>query len=782
MNNKSRKTLEFDKILAKIASFTFSEQAKERVMDICPMKEKAYIEELLNEVEEADKILYIHSVSPSFSVDNISNALEKASVMSVLTMAEIIKIGRMLRISRSLQSALLKVKDESITLIKSIASGIFINKTLEDDIDKAILSETEMSDNSSNELRNIRNKIRKIADNIKAKLYNFVNSTQYSKVLQDNIVTIRNDRYVIPLKAEHKGAIQGLVHDQSASGATIYLEPMIIVEMNNDLKTQFIEENKEIERILRNFTQQVSLDVERIKQSFEIITTLDVIFAKAMYANSIKAVKPIINNDGYINIIKGRHPLIEKSKVVSNSIYLGKDFDMLFITGPNTGGKTVCLKLVGLLVIMALSGIYVPASEAEIAIYENIFCDIGDEQSIEQSLSTFSSHIHNIKHIIDNVTPNTLILLDELGAGTDPAEGASLALSISNYIKKSGAKAVITTHYNELKEYAMVTERMNNAAMDFNPINYSPTYRLTIGIPGASNALYIAENLGLNKEIINNARKGMVGQKIEFEKVLHELELAKKEAEQNAEDTEKLKNEALLLKKDSEKERERLLLQRERLNLSVRKETKKLVENAMLEANEIIDAMRNFLEEPDDKNLFKAYELRKSLKKYIINEENEFDLSSDESDGDIGVGDIVLIKSLNAEGKVLALNPIKNEAHIAMGSIKTKIALDNLIRVGRAKKKENPRKETIIELKNDFIENEINIIGKTTDEIDFYVINFLDQAYIGGLNEVRIIHGIGEGKLRKAVREILAKHKQISTYRDGKYGEGGKGVTVVYLK
>lgn len=781
MNIKSRKTLEFDKILTQIATFANSERAKERIMDICPMKEKLYIEELLNEVEEADKILYIHSISPSFSVDNIASALEKASVMSVLTMGEIIKIGRMLRISRNLQTVLLKVKDDSITLIKTIASGIFANKPLENDIDRSILSETEMSDNASNELRNIRNKIRKIGDNIKAKLYNFVNSAQYSKVLQDNIVTVRNDRYVIPLKAEHKGAIAGLIHDQSSSGATIYLEPMVIVEMNNNLKTQLIEESKEIERLLRNFTQQVSLDVERIQQSFEIITTLDIIFAKAMYGNSIKAVKPVINNNGFINIIKGRHPLIPKNKVVSNTIYLGKDFDMLFITGPNTGGKTVCLKLVGLLVLMALSGIYIPATEAEIAIYENIFCDIGDEQSIAQSLSTFSSHIHNIKHIIDNITPNTLILLDELGAGTDPAEGASLALSISNYIKKAGAKAIITTHYNELKEYAMVTDRMNNAAMDFNPTNYEPTYRLTIGIPGASNALYIAENLGLNKEIINNARKGMVGQKTEFEKVLYELERSKKEAEQNAEDTEKLKNEAELLKKESERERERLLLQKERLNLSVRKETKKLVENSMLEANDIIDTLRDFLENPDDSKLFKAFELRKQLKKHIINDENEFEITSDEADGDIVVGDIVLIKSLNTEGTVVSLNPIKNEAHIAMGAIKSKISLDNLIRV-RGKKKEELPKESKIELQNMTVENEINIIGKTTDEIDSSIMNFIDQAYMAGLNDIIIIHGIGEGKLRKSVRNILAKHKQVSTYRDGKYGEGGKGVTVVQLK
>ncbi len=782
MNEKSRKTLEFDKVLSQIAAFAFSESAKQRIMELRPLVEKSYIEELLDEIEEADKILYQHSLSPSFSVDNISFALEKAAVMSVLSMAELLKISRTLRISRNLQSLIIKVKDDSISLLKNVASRIFINKELEDEIDSAIISETEMSDNASYELRNVRAKIRRIGESIKAKLYNFVNSASYSKYLQDNIVTIRNDRYVIPLKAEHRGAIPGLIHDQSASGATIYLEPMVIVELNNDLKTALIEENKEIERILRNFTLIVSKDTDSIKQSFETIIYLDTVFAKAMFANAQKSVKPIINNDGYINIVKGRHPLIDKATVISNTVYIGKDFHMLFITGPNTGGKTVCLKLVGLSVLMALSGIFVPAKEAEIGVFENIFCDIGDEQSIEQSLSTFSSHINNIKHIIDNLNDKTLVLLDELGAGTDPAEGASLALSIADFINNTKARAMITTHYNELKEFAMVNNGMQNASMEFDPATYSPTYKLTIGVPGASNALFIAERLGLRKDIIEAARLGMKGQKVEFEEVLKELQQAKKQAEINAEDSEKYRLEAQKIKQDAEKEREKLILQRERLNQSVRKETKRLVENAMQEANEIIDALKEVLESPDESSLFKAYELRKSLKKFIINEENEFVLSGDELGGEIKVGDRVLIQSLNSEGIVTALNPIKGEAHISMGSVKTKTDIKNLTRLASLKQKEKTTKETKVELKNLTIATSLNIIGKTTDEVHFYLDEYLDSAYMGGLNEVSIIHGIGEGKLRRAVRQYLSAHKAVSTYRDGMYGEGGKGVTVVTFK
>ncbi|MFW5780069.1 MAG: endonuclease MutS2 [Bacillota bacterium] len=782
MNKKSRKTLEFDKILNQISKFAFSQNAKDMIMDLQPFQNKNYIEKLLDEVEEASKILYEHSLSPSFNFDDITFALEKASIMSVLTMGELLKISKMLRISRNLQSLIAKVNDDTIVLLKDTASKIYINKELEESIDKAILSETEMSDNASGALRNIRNKIRKIGDNIKARLHNFVNSSEYSKCLQDNIVTIRNGRYVIPLKAEHRGAIAGLVHDQSASGSTVYLEPMAIVEMNNDLKTASIEENKEIEKILREFTVGVSNNVEDIKNSFDIITELDVIFAKAMYAQSQKAVKPVINEKGYINISKGRHPLIKKEDVVSNSIYLGKDFNMLFITGPNTGGKTVCLKLAGLLVLMALSGIYTPAAEAEIAIFENIFCDIGDEQSIEQNLSTFSSHMNNIKNIIDNITENTFVLLDELGAGTDPAEGASLALSIAKYILDTGARAMVTTHYNELKEYAMITKGMQNASMEFDCTTYSPTYKLTIGIPGASNALLIAKRLGLKQEIINDAKKGLKGQKIEFENVLKELEKTKKKFEINLEEIQTLKMDAKAAKKEAEIERNKLAIQKERLNQSVRKETKRLVEKSMLEANEIIDTLKEMLENPDEKSLFKAYEIRKRLNKFVVNEENEFEFTIEEEKGDIKVGDTVLVKTLNSEGKVVSVNPVKDEATIQMGALTSKISLKDLTKIKSAPKKKKPTSSLKVTLNNKQITSEINLIGQTSDEIDFYLESFLDQAYVNGLKELRVVHGIGEGILRKAVAKLLKKHKYVESFREGRFGEGGKGVTIVYLK
>lgn len=789
MNERTLRALEYDKILAKVAHFASSKAAKNQIMELRPTSDIAEIERMLSEVEEADKILFVHSVSPSFNFDDISFSLERAKVMSVLTMSELLKIGHVLQVARNLQTQLTKISDESVTLIPQIAKEIYVNKKLEDDIDKSILSETDMSDDASPALRSIRSKIRKISDNIKTKLNNFVNSATYSKYIQDNIVTVRNDRYVIPLKAEYKGAIPGLIHDQSASGATLYVEPMVIVELNNELKTALMEENMEIERILRDFTMRISSESGFIKYTYEAITRLDIIFAKAYFANSIKAVKPDFNTNGYVKITKGRHPLIPADKVVSNTIYVGKDFNMLFITGPNTGGKTVCLKLIGILLIMGMSGMFVPAQEATLANFDNIFCDIGDEQSIEQNLSTFSGHMNNVVSIIENLTPNSLVLLDELGAGTDPTEGASLAVSISDYILSSGAKAVITTHYNELKEYAIAMEKTENASMDFDPDTYSPTYQLVIGTPGASNALLIAEKLGLKKEIIEKARSGISSKKFEFENIVLSLEKARRDAEKNLVETERIKTETAQKLQEVEKEREKLFAQRERLNVSVRKETKRLVDEAMEEANEIIDNLRALLDEPDEKAIFEAQKLRKSLKKFIINEENEFQGIGEELEGEIVVGDRVLVKTLNSEGDVVQLNPIKGEAKVKLGGMITNMRIDNLQRLKRTSKQENKPKTPRAnpntpsrDLFNEQIPREINLIGMNREEALAELSAYIDKCVRAGAREAVVIHGYGEGILRAAVQGYLRSRKEVESFRDGNYFEGGKGATYVLFR
>ena len=593
---------------------------------------------------------------------------------------------------------------------------------------------------------------------------------------------MRGDRYVIPVKAEWRSAIPGLVHDQSASGQTVYIEPMAVVELNNTLKTHLIEEQTEIERILRSFTLKVSVAASDIRDSFAKIVKLDTVFAKAYYANAVKAVKPVINTDGVVDISRGRHPLIDPKKVVPTDINLGKDFDLLFITGPNTGGKTVALKLVGLITAMAMSGMFVPAREAVLNVFDEVYCDIGDEQSIEQSLSTFSSHIANIASFINNLSNNSLVLLDELGAGTDPTEGAALAMSISQFIKDCGAKAVITTHYNELKEYAVVTPRAENASMDFDPLTYSPTYRLIVGTPGVSNALLIAGKLGLPAKIVERAKEGISEGKLDFENVISSMEEARHNAMVNEERSKEALEKAEKMLKDAERERDRLYIQREKLNENVRKETKRLVEEAMAEANEIISSMRALLDEPTEADLFKARKLRKSLEKYIVNEENEFAGFGEEAEGELREGDPVLVKPLKAEGVVVNIDYRKNSATVALGKMNSVFKLDALQKLKKRKKSEvtvvhSPRK-----LDNESFSPELNLIGKTAIEARTELQQYLDKALLKGVNELRIIHGYGTGKLRDTVRKYLKDCSFVESYRDGVYGEGERGVTIVRLK
>lgn len=783
MLEKTLKALEFNKILAEIASKASSVPAREAIMEIRPYNDQNYIEELLDEVAEADKIAFEYATNLSFAFDDIGAILDKAEVMSVLTMGELLRVSKMLRVAYSVKNSIAKVPDDSLTRIKRIAASVYTDKELEESIESAIISDTEMHDRASEELRSIRIRIRKTGEQIKSKLYTYITSPTYAKYLQDNIVTVRGDRYVIPVKAEWRSAIPGLVHDQSGSGQTLYIEPMAVVELNNTLKTYILEEQAEIERILRAFTLKVSVAATDIRDSFTKIIKLDTVFAKAYYANSVRAVKPQMNTDGIIEISRGRHPLINPKTVVPTDVNLGKNFDLLFITGPNTGGKTVALKLVGLLTAMAMSGIFVPCAEAVLNIFDEVYCDIGDEQSIEQSLSTFSSHIANISGFIEKLNANSLVLLDELGAGTDPTEGAALAMSIAQYIKDRGAKAIITTHYNELKEYAVVTPRAENASMDFDPLTYSPTYRLIVGTPGVSNALLIAGKLGLPAEIVQKAKEGIAEGKLDFENVISSMEEARHNAMENEEKSKEMLKTAEKTLKEAERERDRLYIQREKLNENVRKETKRLVEEAMGEANEIISAMRALLDDPTEADLFKARKLKKSLEKYIVNEDNEFMGFGEEADGEISEGDAVLVKPLKAEGIVSKIDYRKNSAVVTLGKMNSTFKLDVLQKLKKAKKAEAPVPvHTARKLDNEAFSPELNLIGMTSVEARAELQKYLDKAILKGVNELRIIHGYGTGKLRETVRNYLKSCSFVDSYRDGVYGEGERGVTIVRLK
>ncbi|MDR3186664.1 MAG: endonuclease MutS2 [Christensenellaceae bacterium] len=783
MEAKSLYALEFNKILNAVAFYAHSLSGKEKTLELAIQTDLSDINNLLTEVAESVKCQSEYSTNPNFSFDDITPIIKKAEIMSVLNMSELLKIASFFRSALNIKASILKILSDDILLLKNIAKCICLDPSIEKEIRSAIISESEMSDDASPTLRTIRMKIRKESEKIKVKLDSYINTTTYSKYIQDNIVTIRADRFVIPVKAEFKGMIPGLIHDQSSSGQTYYVEPMPIVEMNNVLKLYRLEEEEEIERILREFTIQIRRNSPDIELAFMNAVRLDGIFAKAKYAISTNAIMPRINNKGIINIYRGRHPLISSDRVIPININLGKTFNMLFITGPNTGGKTVSLKLVGLFTLMAMAGLFVPAGEAELSIFDNIFCDIGDEQSIEQNLSTFSSHIANIVGIIDNVSNLSLVLLDELGGGTDPSEGAALAISISKYLKDVGCRSIITTHYNELKEFAIVTDGIENASMDFNPITYNPTYKLIIGTAGVSNAILIAKKLGLKEKIINNAKSQIDKGSTELKNVLSALDALRSKALENEELTsQRLREVDDELKKVNEEKR-KLFLQRETINSNVHRETKRLVDIAMYDANEIINTLKALLEDPSEKNLFKARTLKKSLNKFVSNDDNEYDSFENLNDGDISITDSVLIKPLNVTGIVIATNVDKNTASVRMGKLQSNFKLSELIKV---KSQTDTTKKDTLQIghtfRNESFSPEINLIGKTSIEAESELDSYIDNAILSGVNEIKIIHGYGSGRLREAVQHFLKGHYAIKSIRSGTYHEGYAAVTIATLK
>ena len=656
--NKSVKSLELDKILAAVAMCAGSEKGKQMILESEPTGDISAVSALQSETTEAFYAMNSCNCYPSFEVDEITESLVRAKKMSVLTMGELLKVARLLRLTRNLKNSIAKLDPSRAPIVTKMANQLFLQNTLAEDIDRSIFSETEMNDCASEKLGAIRREIKRNGERLRAKLNSYVSTPEYQKALQDNVITMRGDRYVIPVKKEYKGAIHGLVHDRSASGATLYVEPMAIVEMNNELKMLLADEKAEIERILREFTSRVAVISDELTADYEIITSMDVIFARASYALTTHATEPILNARGYINIKKGRHPLIPREKVVPVSVSIGKDYNILLITGPNTGGKTVSLKLVGLFVLMTACGLYIPAEEeSEISVFDHVFCDVGDEQSIEQSLSTFSSHIKNIVEIMDEYSQNSLILLDELGAGTDPDEGAALAVCITERIRQSGAKAIITTHYGKLKEYSYSTTGVENASMDFDPETYEPTFHLVIGVPGTSNALQIAARLGLSADIIEEA-KGKVGaDRVNFDEVLLSADQARRAAEAEKDLEKRLNDELKEEKRALQEEKNKLFVLREKISATVRSEVKRRVSESLEEVNEILAELKKLLDNPQPKDYFEAAKLRKRIEEISNREEiEEEDIQPELVGGVAEVGDEVYIKKI---GRIALVTGIK---------------------------------------------------------------------------------------------------------------------------
>lgn len=679
-DQKSLNTLEYPKILDRLATFAQSQGGKKKASELVPYEKIADALHALDETAEADRVLFEYSLSPSFAVDDIGDILVKAKKGATLAIPDIMKVGRSLRVSRRLKYTIDKVKD--CPLLADMAMGLFENETLEKKIFDAFLSETEVADNASNELRAIRIRIRKLNDNVRSKLQLFITSPQYSKYLQDNIITVRGDRYVIPVKSDCKGTIPGLVHDQSASGSTLFVEPMQIVELNNELKVELVNEQLEIEKILRNFSNQIEGCADGITYSYNTVVDMDMVFAKAQLAREYKATKPELNEDGVIDIRAGRHPLIDQKKVVPVSLALKKDEKMLLITGPNTGGKTVTLKLVGLFTLMAMSGLFIPAKSANLSIFDGVYSDIGDEQSIEQSLSTFSSHIKNTIGILDVITDKSLVLFDELGAGTDPGEGAALAVSIAEYLLRVGAKSFITSHFNDLKEFSLVTKGVVAASMEFDSNTFCPTYKLVMGAIGSSNALAIAKKLGLSDEIIENAKSKISVEKRQFDNVLTAAEKTRMKAAELVSEASIDRENAAKALKDAEIEKKRIEEKREKLDESIRKETKRLIENSVEEANDILEQIKEILNKPqvEDKDLFEARKLKKQLENMTADYEKEAVVEDVKDDSPLKIGDNVFVKSLQKKGKLTSVNQ-RGEAVVAFGKLTTKVKKDDYYKV-----------------------------------------------------------------------------------------------------
>lgn len=794
-HNKAFKVLEFDKILERLAAYTESADVKKRIGEIVPYTEVEDAKAAQRETTEAmSTLLKLGSPPVSLSVENVLGAVKRTERDGILHTKELIDISRLLYVARRMKSYIGEAAEECAKL-HEIEESIITAKQLEDKINSCIVSENEIADDASPELNTIRRKIRNLNGKIKENLDSMVRSAHYKKFLQDPIVTMRSDRYVIPVKSEYRGEVNGIVHDTSASGATLFIEPMSVVNSNNEIRDLHTKEQQEIERILAELSALVAENSHTIFVDYKNVTDLDFIFCKGRLSLDMDANEPKLNDKGIIRYKKARHPLIDKDKVVANDIMLGGDYDTLVVTGPNTGGKTVTLKTIGLFSIMAAAGLHIPASEtSEAAVFHNIFADIGDEQSIEQSLSTFSSHMVNIVKILESIDYNSLALFDELGAGTDPTEGAALAISILEFLRARKVTTVATTHYSELKLFALSTDGVENASCEFDVATLQPTYKLLIGVPGKSNAFAISRRLGLDERVIDRANDILSDEDIKFEDVITDLEQNRARARKEADDAARMKNELKDLRRQLENDRIKLKENKSRILEDARREAKILVMDAKEEANSIIRdlekmrqqgissdnlnkktaAMRDKLNKKEDTIDKAMARAAKPKKTYVDPPKN------------LKPGTTVKIVDMNQEATVLK-EPDKNgNVRVQAGIIKMDVHITNLRNVEEKKSKELAdkyvRSTRAFESKSKNVSTEVDVRGQNLEEAWMNVEKFLDDCYLAGISPVSIIHGKGTGILRKGLQEYMRKHRYVKSYRNGRYGEGEDGVTIVELK
>lgn len=788
--DKALKVLEYDKIIDMLLDLTQGELARDLVEKLEPSNDIDDIRRMQEETSEAYRVLARYGDIDYTAATHIKHLVSKASLGSMLFIEDLYDIMQNIFLVSSIKRYLkTSIEDENLKLnhLRRLYDSLASLDDLKKKLSTTIVSRDEIADNASSTLRSIRRSKKLKNQAIEDKLNSYITSDKTKKYLQDAIVTMREGRYVIPVKNEYRSSVEGMIHDISQKGSTVFIEPMAVVKLNNELRELENEEKKEIERILYELSSEVSEYKTYLETNEEALKSISFIFARARLAREMRATEPVLNDRGYVNLKNARHPLIPKDKVVPTTVELGDEYTSLIITGPNTGGKTVSLKTVGLITLMAKSGLNIPCdNNSSVAVFDKVYADIGDEQSIEQSLSTFSSHMKNIVHIVENAEYNDLVLFDELGAGTDPTEGAALAISILKLFRERRIRTMATTHYSQIKFYALTSEGVKNASMEFNVDTLSPTYRLIIGIPGKSNAFEISKRLGLDQKIIDSAKELLNENDTRFEDVLKAIE----------EDRTEIENKRIKINEENE-EIERLREKLENKNKKLEEKQEAIINKAKEEAREIVKKAKSesafIIDELKDISSLSKKEDRRRLqeaKDYLreLEDENRLKIKDNkkrtkEIPKDIKLGESVRIISIDKFGEVETLPDDKGDLNIQVGIMSVR---SNINDIERSESKEEVKVEkktkSINKAKSKNISSEINLIGRTVDEAILLLDKYLDDAYLARLKEVRIIHGKGTGTLRDAVRKYLQNSKHVIEYREADYTEGGSGATVAVIK
>ena len=785
INEKTLKTLEYDTVLARLNGHCCCCVSRELASELRPVTELDEANALLALTSEAESYFLKTGYSPVDDFPDMRSSIKRLNAVLFLNCAELLSIGKCLkaiRIARE-QLAAFEPGEGGSGELASLASGLIAHRFIEEELERCILNEDELFDGASPALARIRRDKRIANERVREKLNSIIRSESQSKFLQEALITIRNGRFVVPVKQEHRQQIPGLIHDQSGSGQTLFIEPAAVVELGNEFKKLCMEEQAEVERILTELTAAVKPYANDILTDLLILGRIDLAFAKAKLAKQMRAIRPKLNSEGRIRIVRGRHPLIADEKVVPIDVRLGPDFTTLIVTGPNTGGKTVTLKTTGLFTLMAQSGMFSPASEGtELSVFESVFADIGDEQSIEQSLSTFSSHMRNIASILESADDRSLVLLDELGAGTDPIEGAALAMSILEELHARGSITAATTHYSEIKAFALTRDGMENASMEFDVDRLCPTYRLFIGIPGKSNAFEITRRLGISESIIERARTFIKKEDTDFETVLSDAEKKRRLAEDELELAEQSRAESERLKNELASEREKLENERAALKQKAREEARKLVADARREMESIIAEIRSIKsidQREADRLIQQGRDAMRKSEGELAERLPEKKQASGSAPKTVLPGQRVRVVSLDKDATVLTKPDRNGEVQVQIGIIKTSVALSDIRRA-----EDTARAASSVKVEYDpskTVGLELDVRGKLVDEALPLVDQYLIAADLQGLREVNIIHGKGTGALRAGIQSYLKHHSRVKSFRNGNYGEGDYGVTVVTL-